>query len=81
MTMGGCSSKYAHLCIHQCVDASAEFLPILRCLAPHVNLSPISVATITVCIMLGMHQTQMDTLSIGLHEMKLSVCKPVTDLA
>jgi hypothetical protein len=40
------------------------------------------VATITMLpLALDMHQTEMDTLSLGLHEMKLSVCKPVTDLA
>ena len=41
--MGECSSKHAHLYTPHFVDASAEFLPILRCLAPtYVNLSPIS---------------------------------------
>ena len=43
MTMGGCSSKHAHLYTPHCVDASAECLPISRCLAPtQVNLEPIS---------------------------------------
>ena len=78
-TKGRCSSKHARLYIPHCVDASAEALPFLRSLArTHVNLSPISGSNIT---MLGMHQTHMNTLSIGLHEMKLSVRNPVKDLA
>ena len=80
MTMGGCSSKHAHLYTPHCVDASAECLPISRCLAPtQVNLEPISGSNHNNAT--TMHQTQMGTVSIGLHKMKLSVCKPVKDLA